>query len=114
MATEGPGNRPRVRGVEHRADPKDPTGAPRHPRGEGRPAVTSTRSAPCLTYAYTFPSDNTTMEADTVDLEEKEAARGGERVESPNNPRRLASRSAQAGAHAWGALVREAHMRAHA
>ena len=114
MATEGPGNQPRERGVEHRTDPKDPTGAPRHPRGEGRPAVTSTRSAPCLTYAYTFPSDNTTMEADTVDLEEKEAARGGERVESPNNPRRLASRSAQTGAPVGGALVREAHMRAHA
>ena len=73
--------------------------------------MTSTRSAPCLTYAYTFPSDNTTMEADIVDLEEKEAARGGERMASPNNPRRLASRSAQAGTHAWGALMREAHMR---
>ena len=51
------------------------------------------------------------METDGVDLEEKEAAGGGERTTSPNSPCRLASRSAQAGTHAGGALMREAHMR---
>ena len=51
------------------------------------------------------------METDGVDLEEKEAAGGGERTTSPNSPCRLASRSAPGFTHAWGALMRKARMR---